>query len=185
VLLANHSVVLIDCLLSCYGRAAAAAGLDLIQVTKEFSLSDVAAKYAQDSEQTADTAATSADGCDSQPSDQTAAAAAAGCSSANLQTAGTRTAAANGRAPFNNAAGSGSSGPELSSSGTTLGGVLTTSSTTAAAAAGGAAAAEDEQLTNVSAMQHLDAKLQRHLNSFFSNLYLVGQQGPLSVGSSC
>jgi hypothetical protein len=66
-------------------------------------------------------------------------------------------------------AGSGSSGSELSGS---SGGVHQQG----AAAGAAAAAAEDAQINGMSALQQLDAKLQRHLNSLFLNMYLVSWQ---------
>jgi hypothetical protein len=68
-------------------------------------------------------------------------------------------------------AGSGSSGSELSGS---SGGVHQQGAAAGAAAA--AAAAEDAQINGMSALQQLDAKLQRHLNSLFLNMYLVSWQ---------
>jgi hypothetical protein len=158
-------------------RAAAAAGLDLVQITKNFALSDVAAKYAEDSEQPADAAAnTSTASLNAQPSSTTAAAPAGPSSlkSAAISTAAGASAAAE-TASFMDMAGSVSSGSELSGSsgGVQQQGAAAGAVTATAAAAAAAAAAEDAQLNGMSALQQLDAKLQRHLNAFFLNMYLV------------
>jgi hypothetical protein len=76
-------------------------------------------------------------------------------------------------------AGNGSAGSNPSSSSgdvQQLGAAAGVTASSTATAAAAAAAAEDAQMTGISAMQQLDAKLQRHLNTFFSNMYLVSSQ---------
>jgi hypothetical protein len=159
-------------------RAAAAAGLDLVQHTKQFSLSDVAARYAETAELSslAAAAATDADAADVATATYAAAAASAtntraspenGASMLDITTA--QTVSADGSSGIGStshasrlAAGSGSSSSDLGS--------LDPPAATAGAAA---AAAGDKSDAEASPLQQLDSKLQRHWFNYFINLYLV------------